>query len=85
MAPQLGRVLFDEVGAQQIPAFAQSCLPEFVAIEPIAESGVLCGNLDRDQAPSGAGMIARGAEFHGYFVLGYGGRVKNLFKTPVLG
>jgi hypothetical protein len=33
MAPQLGRVLFDEVGAQEIPAFAQSCLPEFVAIE----------------------------------------------------
>src|SRR5215472_11001590 len=27
MAPQLGRVLFDEIRAQQVPAFAQSCLP----------------------------------------------------------
>ena len=26
MAPQLGRVFFDEAGAQQIPACAQSCL-----------------------------------------------------------
>ena len=25
------------------PAFAQSCLPEFVAIEAITEGGVLCG------------------------------------------
>src|SRR5215813_11993650 len=33
-----------------------------VAIEAIAESGVLGGNLDRDQAPGGAGLIARGAE-----------------------
>src|ERR1700720_4639177 len=46
MAPQLGGVFLDEIGAQQIPAFAQSCLPEFVPIEPTAESGVLCGNLD---------------------------------------
>jgi hypothetical protein len=50
MARQLGGVFLDEIGAQQIAAFAQSCLPEFVAIEPIAESGVLCGNLDRDQS-----------------------------------
>ena len=68
MAPQLGRVFFDEAGAQQIPAFAQSCLPQFVAIEPIAERGVLCGNRDRDQAPDGAGVIARGAEFHQQFL-----------------
>jgi hypothetical protein len=68
MAPQLGRVLFDEVGAQQIPAFAQSCLPEFVAIKPIAESGLLCGNRDRDQAPGGVGLIARGAELHQQFL-----------------
>ena len=68
MAPQLGGVFLDEIGAQQIPAFAQSCLPEFVAIEPTAESGVLCGNLDRDQAPGGAGLIARGAEFHQQFL-----------------
>src|SRR5215510_3837633 len=68
MAPQLGRVLFDEVGAQQIPAFAQSCLPEFVAIEPITEGGAVCSNLDRDQAPGGAGLIARGAEFHQQFL-----------------
>jgi hypothetical protein len=39
-------------------------LPQLVAIEPIAESGVLCGDLDRDQTPGGAGLIARGAEFH---------------------
>src|ERR1700730_10790587 len=64
LAPQLGRVLFDEVGAQQISAFAQSGLPEFVAMEPIAQTGVLCGTLDRDQAPGGAGLIARGAELH---------------------
>jgi hypothetical protein len=46
----------------------QSCLPQFVAIEPIAERGVLCGNLDRDQAPGGAGLIARGPEFHQQFL-----------------
>ena len=68
MAPQLGRVLLDEVSAQQIPAFAQSCLSEFIAIEAIAESGVLCGNLDRDQTPGGAGLIARGAEVHQQFL-----------------
>src|SRR6266550_4871654 len=49
-------------------AFAQSCLPEFVAIEPIAESGLLCGNRDRDQAPGGVGLIARGAELHQQFL-----------------
>jgi hypothetical protein len=52
MAPQLGGVFLDEIGAQQIPAFAQSCLPQLVAIEPIAESGALCRNLERDQAPA---------------------------------
>jgi hypothetical protein len=49
-----GRIILDEIGAQQIAAFAQACLPQFVAIEAIAESGVLGGNLDRDQAPGGA-------------------------------
>jgi hypothetical protein len=39
-------------------------LPEFVAIKPIAKTGVLCGNLDHDQPPGSAGLIARGAEFH---------------------
>jgi hypothetical protein len=48
MAPQLGRVFLDEIGAQQVPAFARSCLPQFVAIEPIAEGGAVCSNLDRD-------------------------------------
>jgi hypothetical protein len=47
MAPQLGRIFLDEIGAQQIAAFAQACLPQFVAIEAIAESGCLCGDLDR--------------------------------------
>src|SRR5690349_22511389 len=37
MAPQLGRVFLDEVGAQQIPAFARAGLPQLVAIEAIAE------------------------------------------------
>src|SRR4030095_7192077 len=32
MAPQLGRVFLDEIGAQQITAFARSYLPESVAI-----------------------------------------------------
>jgi hypothetical protein len=64
MAPQLGRVFLDEIGAQQIAAFARSYLPEFVAIEPIAEGGTVSGDLDCDQAPGGAGLIARGAEFH---------------------
>jgi len=64
MAPQLSRVFLDEIGAQQIATFARSCLPQFGAIEPIAERGAVCGDLDRDQAPGGAGLIARGAEFH---------------------
>src|SRR5215813_14006874 len=41
---------------------------QFVAIEAIAESGCLCGNLDRDEAPGGARLIARGAEFHQQFL-----------------
>ena len=68
MAPQLGRVVLDEIGAQEIPAFARSCLPQLVAIEPIAERGALCGDLDHDQAPGGAGLIARGAELHQQFL-----------------
>src|SRR5690348_1231664 len=35
---------------------------------PIAETGVLCGNLDLDQAPGGARLIARGAELHQQFL-----------------
>ena len=46
VAPQLGRVFLDEVGAQQIPAFARSCLPQLIAIEPIAERGAVCGDFD---------------------------------------
>ena len=38
MASQLGGVLRDEIGAPPIPAFAQSCLPQFVAIEPSTSS-----------------------------------------------
>ena len=55
VAPQLGGVILDEIGAQEIASFARSCLPQFVAIEPIAECGAVCGDLDDDQAPSGAG------------------------------
>jgi hypothetical protein len=40
----------------------------FVAIEPIAERGVVCGDLDHGQAPGDAGLIARGAEFHQQFL-----------------
>jgi hypothetical protein len=43
---------------------ARSCLPQLIAIEPIAERGAVCGDLDRDQTPGGAGLIARGTEFH---------------------
>jgi hypothetical protein len=64
MAPQLGWVFLDEVGAQQIAAFARAGLPKLVAIEAIAEGGGVCGNLDYRQAPGQAGLIARGAEFH---------------------
>ena len=47
MAPQLGRVFLDEVGAQQIAAFARSCLAQLVAIEPIAEG---CAALRRPRS-----------------------------------
>ena len=68
MAPQLGRVFFDQVGAQQIPAFARPRLPQLLAIEPVAERGAVCGHLDHHQAPSFAGLIARCAEFHQQFL-----------------
>src|SRR3974390_2243982 len=58
MAPQLGRVVLDEVGAQEIPAFARSCLPQLIAVEPIAERSAVCGDLDRHQAPGDARLIA---------------------------
>src|SRR5207244_2046305 len=64
MAPQLGGVFLDQVGAQQIAAFARSGLPQLVAIEAIAERSAVCGDLDHRQAPGDAGLIARGAEFH---------------------
>ena len=64
MAPQLGRVFLDEVGAQQISTLARAGLPQLVAIEAIAERGAVCGDLDYRQAPGHAGLIARGAEFH---------------------
>jgi hypothetical protein len=32
----LGRVFLDEVGAQEIPAFARAGLPQLIAIEAIA-------------------------------------------------
>src|SRR6202030_868049 len=35
-----------------------------VAIEPIAEGGAVCGDLDHDQAPGAARLIARSAELH---------------------
>src|SRR5438105_8921543 len=60
----IARVFLDAVGAQQTPAFARSCLPQLIAIELIAERGAVCGDLDRDQTPGGAGLIARGTEFH---------------------
>src|SRR5580704_15580259 len=63
MAPQLCGVFLDEIGAQQIPAFARSCLPQLIAIEPIAERGAVCGDLDRDQTPGGSGLIARAPSF----------------------
>jgi hypothetical protein len=44
MAPQFGGVFLDEIGAQEIPAFARSCLPQLIAIEPIAEGGAVCGD-----------------------------------------
>src|SRR5580693_3079575 len=64
MAPQLGGVFLDQVGAQQIAAFARSGLPQLFAIEAIAERSAVSGDLDHRQAPGDAGLIARGAEFH---------------------
>ena len=64
MAPQLGWVFLDEIGAQQIATFARSCLPQFGAIEPIAERSAVCGDRDHDQAPGCTGLIACSAEFH---------------------
>ena len=64
MAPQLGWVFLDQVGAQQIPAFARAGLPQLVSVEAIAEGGAVCGHIDNDQAPGDARPIARGAEFH---------------------
>jgi hypothetical protein len=46
VAPQLGRIFFDEVGAQKISAFAPSCLSQLLAIEPLAEGGAVCYHLD---------------------------------------
>jgi cysteine synthase len=43
MAPQFGRVFLDQVGAQQISAFARASLPQLGAIEAIAERGAVRG------------------------------------------
>src|SRR3979490_889764 len=50
MAPRLGGVFLDEVVRQKIAAFARSFLPQLIAIEPIAECGAVCGDLDYRQA-----------------------------------
>src|SRR5437763_12893514 len=55
MAPQFSVVFLDEIGAQEIPAFALSCLPQLIAIEPIGECGAVCGDLDYRQASGDAG------------------------------
>ena len=64
MAPQLGRVFLDEVGAQEISAFPPPRLSQLLAIEPIAERGAVYCHLDHDQAPGFARLSARGTEFH---------------------
>ena len=55
--PQLRRIGFGEIGAQQIAAFAPPSLAELVAAEPIAERGRFFGELDFDQTPSGRGLV----------------------------
>src|SRR5713101_9118207 len=59
VAPQLGWVFLDEVGAQKISAFPPSRLSQLLAIEPIAEGGAVCCHLDHDQAPGFARLTAR--------------------------
>ena len=64
VAPQLGRVLLDQVGAQQISALARACASQLLAVEALPERGTVCRHLDDDQTPGFAVLITRRAELH---------------------
>src|SRR6516165_11412327 len=58
-APQPRRIVVDEIGAQEIAALAPPGPAQFGAIETIAERGAVRGDVYRDQAPGGSGLLAR--------------------------
>jgi hypothetical protein len=68
VAPQRGRVALGQVAAQQIAPFASTRLPQFLAIEGVAERGELGVDRDFDEPPSGWPFGFGLAEFNEQFV-----------------
>jgi hypothetical protein len=49
--PQQGGIIFDEVGAQQIPPFASSDLTQLLAVEGVDEHGTFLVHLNVHRTP----------------------------------
>ena len=60
IVPQLGRIVFGEVGAQEISSLAAAGPAQLRVVEPVAEGGALGRHLDGDQ-PQAVGAWLRAA------------------------
>jgi hypothetical protein len=66
--PQLGGVVFGEIGAQEIAPLAPARPSQPIAVEVVGKGDALRRYRDDDQAPRGWGMGSGSAEFHQQFL-----------------
>jgi hypothetical protein len=59
IAPERSGIVIDQIGAQEIAPLAPARLAQLVAIEAEAEGRLPGIDVDRDEAPSGVGPLAR--------------------------
>src|SRR5947209_4860519 len=62
--PQLGGVVFGEIGAQEIAPLAPARPSQPIAVEVVGKGDALRRYRDDDQAPRGWGMGSGSAELH---------------------
>ena len=66
--PQLGGVVFGEIGAQEIAPLAPARPSQPIAVEVVGKGDALRRYRDDDQAPRGWGMGSGSAELHQQFL-----------------
>ena len=66
--PQLGGVVFGEIGAQEIAPLAPARPLQPIAVEVVGKGDALRRYRDDDQAPRGWGMGSGSAELHQQFL-----------------